>query len=91
MQLPGTNGSFEVLQNHAALISTLERGPVKVTAGGNVQTFTIDGGVVEVLKNQVIVMAEAVLAWVTPANPLKKPRAFLVRGFLLGLGKGYKV
>ena len=62
VQLPGTNGSFEVLQNHAALISTLERGPVKVTAGGNVQTFTIDGGVVEVLKNQVIVMAEAVLA-----------------------------
>ena len=61
-QFPGTNGSFEVLQHHAALISTLERGPVKITTSAGVQTFTIDGGVVEVLKNQVIVLAEAVLA-----------------------------
>ena len=61
-QFPGTNGSFEVLQNHAPLISTLERGPVKVTTPAGVQHFTIDGGVVEVLKNQVILLAEAVVA-----------------------------
>ena len=61
-QFPGTNGSFEVLRDHAPLISTLERGPVKVTQGTAVQYFTIDGGVVEVLKNHIIVLAEAVVA-----------------------------
>ena len=60
-QFPGTNGSFEVLQNHAPLISTVERGNVKVTTTAGVQNFTVDGGVVEVLKNQVILLAEAVI------------------------------
>ena len=60
-QFPGTNGSFEVLQNHAPLISTIERGNVKITTANGVQNFTVDGGVVEVLKNHVILLAEAVI------------------------------
>jgi F-type H+-transporting ATPase subunit epsilon len=55
--LPGTDGSFQVLKDHAALVSTLGKGILKADK----QEFTIDGGVVEVLKNKVLVLAEAVL------------------------------
>jgi F-type H+-transporting ATPase subunit epsilon len=55
--LPGTDGSFQVLKDHAALVSTLGKGILKADK----QEFTIDGGVVEVLNNKVLVLAEAVL------------------------------
>ena len=61
-QFPGVNGSFEVLRGHAPLISTLERGQIRVTTAAGQKVFTVDGGVVEVLNNNVIVLAEAVLA-----------------------------
>ncbi|MBB5284737.1 F-type H+-transporting ATPase subunit epsilon [Rhabdobacter roseus] len=59
--LPGTEGQFQVLNNHAPLVSTLGRGEVVVDSGTTKQTYTIDGGVVEVLKNKVLVLAEAIL------------------------------
>ena len=55
--LPGTDGSFQVLKDHAALVSTLGKGTLKADN----QEFIIDGGVVEVLNNKVLVLAEAVL------------------------------
>ena len=61
-QFPGTNGSFEVLKGHAPLISTLENGPVKlIAAKGGLQVFQVEGGVVEVLRDNIIVLAEAVV------------------------------
>lgn len=59
--LPGTEGQFQVLNRHAPLVSTLGRGPVVVDTGATKKTFIIDGGVVEVLNNTVLVLAEAVL------------------------------
>ena len=59
--LPGTEGQFQVLDRHAPLVSTLGRGDVVVDLAGNKQTFLIDGGVVEVLRNKVLVLAEALL------------------------------
>ncbi|AKQ46476.1 ATP synthase subunit epsilon [Rufibacter radiotolerans] len=62
-QFPGINGGFEVLNNHAPLISALANGPVRVTPPAGAQlVFQIDGGVVEVLDNKIIVLAEAVIA-----------------------------
>lgn len=59
---PGTKGSFQVLDNHAPLVSTLERGEVVVDAlEGGRRSYVVDGGVVEVLDNRVLVLAEAVL------------------------------
>ena len=55
--LPGSDGSFQVLKDHAALVSTLGKGILKADK----QEFTIDGGVVEILNNKVLVLAEAVL------------------------------
>jgi F-type H+-transporting ATPase subunit epsilon len=58
VQVPGTKGSFEVLNNHAPIISTLTKGKVKVTGKEGVQSFDITAGVVEVLKNKIIILAE---------------------------------
>ena len=59
--VPGTMGSFQILRDHAPIISTLEDGPVIVKSNkADEQTFNIKGGVVEVLKNKIIVLAEGV-------------------------------
>ena len=58
---PGSKGSFQVLNNHAPLISTLDKGKV-VYKGKNVEEeLIIGGGVVEVLHNKVILLAESIL------------------------------
>lgn len=58
--VPGTMGSFQILKDHAPIISTLEDGPVIIKTKTDEQTFMIKGGVVEVLKNKIIVLAEGV-------------------------------
>lgn len=56
---PGAEGSFGVLNNHAPMISTLKAGTIELTEDSNTkQNFEIKGGVVEILKNSVIVLAE---------------------------------
>jgi F-type H+-transporting ATPase subunit epsilon len=57
-QFPGTDGLFEVLNNHAPLISALKAGEVVVNGSAGRESFRIEGGVVEVLRNNVIVLAE---------------------------------
>ena len=57
VMFPGTAGTFEVLQNHAPLISTLDAGKIRVRpAQGEDQYFEVDAGFVEVLNNVVTVM-----------------------------------
>jgi F-type H+-transporting ATPase subunit epsilon len=59
VKVPGSKGSFEVLNNHAPIISTLEEGKVKVITGNNeTKYFDIDGGVIEVNSNRIILLAE---------------------------------
>ena len=59
VKLPGVDGSFGVLNNHAPLISSLKKGVVKVIgADSSPVNFEIKGGVVEVLKNKMVVLAE---------------------------------
>jgi F-type H+-transporting ATPase subunit epsilon len=60
IRLPGAEGSFGILNNHAPLIATLKQGTVKITdVSKKTENFTINGGVVEVLHNKVTVLAEA--------------------------------
>ncbi|SHJ11567.1 ATP synthase F1 subcomplex epsilon subunit [Hymenobacter daecheongensis DSM 21074] len=61
-QFPGTDGLFEVLNNHAPLISALKAGDITVMGAAGREAFHIAGGVVEVLRNNVIVLAEGVVA-----------------------------
>jgi F-type H+-transporting ATPase subunit epsilon len=58
--VPGTLGSFEILNHHAPIISTLEDGKVTVRGGGKEEVFLIKGGVVEVLDNKVMLLAEGI-------------------------------
>lgn len=56
---PGSEGSFGVLNNHAATIATLKEGTIELIEENNTSRhIDIKGGVVEVLKNKVIVLAE---------------------------------
>jgi len=57
IQVPGTKGSFEVLQNHAPLISTLDKGKIRiVTSQGEELYFDVNNGFIEVKDNQVNVL-----------------------------------
>ncbi|MFZ7144047.1 MAG: ATP synthase F1 subunit epsilon [Bacteroidota bacterium] len=58
VSVPGKSGRFEMLNNHAPIISTLLNGKVKVKDKESVKTFDVKGGVVEMLNNKVIILAE---------------------------------
>lgn len=59
VQLPGITGSFEVLDNHAPMVSALKAGRLKVLVEKNRDEFyQIQGGFVEVLNNKVTVLVE---------------------------------
>jgi F-type H+-transporting ATPase subunit epsilon len=56
--VPGVDGSMGFLENHAPLITVLKAGEVHVHTATGVQTFPVKGGVVEVMNNTVMVLAE---------------------------------
>ena len=59
VQLPGSDGLFEILHNHAPMIAALGKGKIKVQdQEGKLQFFEIRGGVCEVLENKITVLAE---------------------------------
>jgi len=59
VKLPGSKGSFEMLKHHAPIISTLEKGTIKVVElDGKELFFEIKGGVIEGSNNKVIILAE---------------------------------
>jgi F-type H+-transporting ATPase subunit epsilon len=58
VQLPGEKGVFEILVNHAAIISSLKKGLVKIIDPNDKKLFfDITGGVVECRSNNVIILA----------------------------------
>ena len=58
VKLPGANGGFEVLNNHAPIISTLTKGKIQVTTNKETRDFEIGGGVIEMQANKIIILAE---------------------------------
>jgi len=61
IQLPGTNGSFEILEKHAPMIASLGKGRMKVIKDKNMnhnESYDITGGLVEILDNNVSVLIE---------------------------------
>lgn len=59
--VPGTSGSFEILQNHAPIVSSLDEGIVIVRTGKSEEIIRITGGVVEVIHNTITVLAEGII------------------------------
>jgi F-type H+-transporting ATPase subunit epsilon len=61
VRVPGKKGSFQVLKDHAPIISTLESGSVRmVDQDNNELVYEIDGGVIEVKANKIILLADSV-------------------------------
>lgn len=59
IQLPGTGGLFEILQNHAPIISSLRKGTIRlVTDNDETKTFEIRGGVVKGQKNDILILIQ---------------------------------
>ncbi len=56
--VPGTLGEFEILNDHAPIISTLEPGRVVYTTQEGKQQIDIQGGFVEVKRNEVSLAVE---------------------------------
>ena len=63
VQLPGISGLFEVLNQHAPLVSALKKGNLKILKGNknNFQNYSIQSGFVEVLNNKVTVLVEGAI------------------------------
>jgi F-type H+-transporting ATPase subunit epsilon len=61
IRVPGKKGSFQVLKDHAPIVSTLENGLViMVDQNGNESIYEINGGVIEVKANKIILLADSV-------------------------------
>ena len=59
VKFPGTNGEFEILNNHAPIISTLTKGEIRVlNIKSKKEIFNINGGVIEIQNNKIIVLAD---------------------------------
>jgi F-type H+-transporting ATPase subunit epsilon len=59
--VPGTKGRFQVLKNHAPIISTLEIGMIKVDLpDGKENYYSTAGGTIEVLNNKVLILADSI-------------------------------
>lgn len=59
VKLPGKDGEFEILNNHAPIISTLSKGVIRViNDNNNTEKFEINGGVVEMQNNKIIILAD---------------------------------
>jgi F-type H+-transporting ATPase subunit epsilon len=54
--LPGVNGSFQILNGHAPMIANLAKGKLSIKGTSNAESFEVNGGLVEVLKDKVVVL-----------------------------------
>lgn len=60
LSVPGSAGAFQVLYNHAPIISSLEIGVIKIIESNNNEIiFATSGGTIEVLNNRILILAES--------------------------------
>jgi F-type H+-transporting ATPase subunit epsilon len=59
--VPGTKGSFQILVNHAPIVSSLEVGHIKVELADNSeQHYATGGGTIEVNNNKILLLADSI-------------------------------
>lgn len=59
VQLPGTGGLFEILNNHAPIISSLARGSLRLIDNADQEhNFDIRGGVVKGQRNDLLILVQ---------------------------------
>jgi F-type H+-transporting ATPase subunit epsilon len=57
--LPGADGQLGILPKHAALITSLSPGEIRLKKGGAEQSLVVAGGFVEVRNDKVTILADA--------------------------------
>ena len=61
VRVPGKKGSFQVLKDHAPIISTLDNGLVRMVDQEDREIiYEISGGVIEVKSNKIILLADSI-------------------------------
>ncbi|MFK7937049.1 MAG: ATP synthase F1 subunit epsilon [Saprospiraceae bacterium] len=61
VKVPGVGGEFQILNNHAPLVSALDAGQVTIKKGNNEElSFGIERGFIEVLNNEVSLLVQGV-------------------------------
>ena len=59
VKFPGISGGFEILNNHAPIISALTKGDIRIiTADKKTEHISINGGVIEMQNNKIVVLAD---------------------------------
>ena len=58
VHVPGSGGQLQVLENHAPLISNISKGEIRIKTAEGDKSFAINSGVIEVLKNNLVILAE---------------------------------
>jgi F-type H+-transporting ATPase subunit epsilon len=59
LHLPGVGGRFEMLENHAPIISALTQGALRlVTPEGEEKVFDIRGGVIKGQRNDILILVQ---------------------------------
>ncbi len=60
VQLPGKDGSFELLTNHTSMVYTLKKGSIKIIEKDAPTPifFEINGGILEVSNNKAMILAD---------------------------------
>jgi F-type H+-transporting ATPase subunit epsilon len=62
VKVPGVGGQFEVLNNHAPIVSALGAGDIRIIEkGGTSRTFKITQGFIEVLRNEVALLVQSIV------------------------------
>lgn len=62
VRIPGKKGSFQILTDHAPIVSTLDRGPITIVGLDDTETsFQAEGGVIESRKNKIILLVEKII------------------------------
>lgn len=59
VKVPGSSGEFEILNNHASIVSSLIKGNIRVINDKQEElNFNIKGGVIEMQNNKIVILAE---------------------------------
>ena len=59
VKVPGSSGEFEILNNHASIVSSLINGNIRVINDKQEElNFSINSGAIEMQKNKIVILAD---------------------------------
>lgn len=56
--LPGAKGSFQILKNHAPIISSLAKGAVSFSSNGEIRKIEVENGLIEMHDNKIVICVD---------------------------------